>query len=72
MIPAFLLPSRFEQRHQSAVSNLSQARSKARQLGEERRNEVRKRVKDIKMQQLDEIKHESGGDQEGTGPEAVK
>ncbi|KAF8240362.1 hypothetical protein L208DRAFT_1420467 [Tricholoma matsutake] len=50
----FLLPSRFEQRHRSAVSNLSQARYEARELGEERRNGVRKRVKDIKTQQLDE------------------
>ena len=57
----FMLPGRFEQRHRAAVSNLSQARSEARELGEERRNEVRKRVKDIKMQHADS--HERGEDE---------
>jgi hypothetical protein len=53
---------RFEQRHRSAVSNLSQARSEARELAEERRNEVRKRVNDIKTQQSDE--HGQGGERD--------
>ncbi|KAF8075290.1 hypothetical protein FPV67DRAFT_1408319 [Lyophyllum atratum] len=46
----FLLPFRMEKQHRSAVSNLSQARREARELGEERRDELRKRARDIKAQ----------------------
>ncbi|KAG5652725.1 hypothetical protein H0H81_003922 [Sphagnurus paluster] len=47
----FMLPFHMEKQHQSAVSNLRQARHEARELGEERRNELRKRVKDIRKMQ---------------------
>ena len=56
-----MLPGRFEQQHHSAVSHLSRARSEARELGEERRNEVQKRVKNIKAQQSDEKGQDGGG-----------
>ncbi|KAG6891130.1 hypothetical protein C0992_010425 [Termitomyces sp. T32_za158] len=49
--PAFLmLPTHMEKQHRSAVANLRQARTEARELGEERRNELRIRARDIKMQ----------------------
>ncbi|KAG5717208.1 hypothetical protein E4T56_gene15331 [Termitomyces sp. T112] len=46
----FMLPTHSEKQHRSAVSNLRQARTEARELGEERRNEVRKLARDIRRQ----------------------
>jgi hypothetical protein len=43
-----LLPFRTEKNHLAAASNLAQARNEAKELGDERRKELRKRVKDIK------------------------
>lgn len=49
LYPSFVLfPFRREQAHQDAVVNLTQARSDAQEVGHLRREEVRKRVKDIK------------------------
>ncbi|RDB27689.1 hypothetical protein Hypma_003253 [Hypsizygus marmoreus] len=45
----FILPFQFDKRHRSAVSNLRQARSEARELGEERRKELKKRAQHIKL-----------------------
>lgn len=44
----FLLPLRLEQAHKAAVVNLTQAQDEAREVGEVRLAEVRKRVKEIK------------------------
>jgi len=38
-----------DKRHRAAASNLAQARNEAKELGDERRKELRKRVKDIKV-----------------------
>ncbi|KAG6872850.1 hypothetical protein C0995_006014 [Termitomyces sp. Mi166 len=46
----FMLPTHLDKQHRSAVSNLRQARTEARELGEERRSEVRKLARDIKRQ----------------------
>jgi hypothetical protein len=64
-----MLPGRFEQRHRAAASSLSQARSEARELGEDRRNEVRKRVKDIKIQEAHGHARGSGVDDRLKAPE---
>ncbi|KAG6909530.1 hypothetical protein DXG01_017087 [Tephrocybe rancida] len=51
LAPGFLLlPFHMDKQHRSAVSNLRQARTEARELGEERRDELRKRARNIKMQ----------------------
>lgn len=44
----FLFPFHMEQTHRAAVANLTQARNDAREFGEERRDEMRKRVRDMK------------------------
>ncbi|GLB41489.1 putative dnaJ molecular chaperone homology domain [Lyophyllum shimeji] len=50
LAPGFFVPSRMEKQHRAAVSNLSQARREARELAEERRDELRKRAQQIKAQ----------------------
>lgn len=44
----FLFPFRMEQMHQAAVVNLTRARDDAKEVGHVRREEVRRRVRDIK------------------------
>ncbi|KAF8886302.1 hypothetical protein BD779DRAFT_1530645 [Infundibulicybe gibba] len=49
LVPSlFLLPLRMDNIHRTAAMNLSQAREDAKELGEIRRNEVRKRVMGMK------------------------
>jgi len=49
----FLFPFHMEQTHRAAVANLTQARNDAREFGEVRRDEMRKRVRDMKSSQDD-------------------
>lgn len=44
----FLFPFHMEKTHQAAVTNLAKARNDAKEIGHVRREEVRRRVKDIK------------------------
>lgn len=55
----FLVPLRLDQAHRAAVVNLTQARDEAREVGEERLVEVRKRVKEIKLAELEATEKES-------------
>lgn len=51
----FLFPFHMEQSHRAAVANLTQARNDAREFGEARRDEMRKRVRDMKSSQDDKV-----------------
>ena len=52
-----------EQTHRAAVANLTQARNDAREFGEARRDEMRKRVRDMKSSHNDgaSVSTEKGG-----------
>ena len=52
-----MLPRQYDRQHLSAAMNLSQARSEAREFGEERRNQVRRRAQEIKLS--NEGKHDA-------------
>ncbi|KAG5643929.1 hypothetical protein DXG03_009337 [Asterophora parasitica] len=51
LAPGFFMPHHLDKQHRSAVSNLRQARMEAREFGEERMGELRKRARNIKKQQ---------------------
>lgn len=44
----FIVPSRLDDVHRDAVKNLTKARSDAQEIGHTRREEMRKRAKDLK------------------------
>jgi len=61
LYPSFILfPFRREQVHRDAVVNLTQARNDAQEIGHLRREEVRRRVKDIKTVREQEQQRSDG------------
>lgn len=44
----YMFPASMERRHQAAVVGLAQARSEAREVGDERMRELRKRAQEIR------------------------
>lgn len=48
-----------DKQHLSAVLNLRQARREARELGDERRDQVRRQVQEIKTQEKERLEDES-------------
>ncbi len=63
LYPSFILfPLRREQAHQDAAVNLTQARNDAQEVGHLKREEVRRRVKDIKAAKEQEQQRPSEGE----------
>lgn len=46
-------PAQIDHRHRSAAANLAQARAEAREFGQERREEIRRRVQGVKEKEKD-------------------